>query len=270
MFPVGWDPPWDAQGSIYYFPIGDNDQIVRYVVLVNWETGRILSGISGVKAIELNAETVEMAQRGDGMISKLIGLAAASLMMAGAVAAQELPSAKMASKQLYKTRKNSTIVRILVPDLVPAPYQAALENAAKLQKYYEAMAASPTEGMLAESAVHAINHHSAAAAHKAAISGCNAKKKKASKSCVVIAEFLPKGYTGPQSFSLSFNASDLFAKKYKRAGKSKAFAISTSTGHWGDDVKADSVEAAKSAALAACATKAAKDGGDDCAIVSVD
>ncbi len=188
----------------------------------------------------------------------------------GGAYAQDLPGAKVAAKQLFKTNKKSTIVRILVPDLVPEVYQAALQNAASIQRYYEAMAASPSEGLIGGSAAHAINHHTAAAAHAAAISGCNAKKKKASKPCVVVAEFLPKSYSGPRSFSLSANASEAFAKKYKRAGKSKAFAISPSTGHWGEATKAASVEAAGTAALAACAAKAAKDGGEDCVIVSVD
>jgi hypothetical protein len=190
------------------------------------------------------------------------------MILAGAVAAQELPKAKDAAKQLFKTGKNKTVVRILRPEIIPAQYQTALQSAAKIQHFYEAMAASPTEGMLAQSAAHAINHHSAAAAHQAAIAVCNAKKKAASDACVVVAEFLPKGYTAPNGFSLSFNASEVFAKKYKRAGKPKAFAISTTTGHWGQAVKAGTLEAARAAALADCAAKAAKDGGTDCALVS--
>ena len=112
-------------------------------------------------------------------LAKICPVAAALAMTAFAtmVSAAELPSAKDAAKQLYKTGNRSTEVRILHPELVPEAYKGALEKAASIQHYYEALAASPTEGMLAPSAVHAINHHTAAAAHAAAIAGCNAKKK---------------------------------------------------------------------------------------------
>lgn len=201
-------------------------------------------------------------------------LAVSGLMFASQGAAQNLPSAKIATKSLYKTNKRATMVRILAPNLVPAAYQAALQNATRVQRYYEAMAATPTEGMLGKSAVHAINHHSVAAAHNAAIAGCNAKKDKAAKDCVIVADFLPKGYKGPGSFSLSANATEVFAKKYKRAKKPKAFAISPSTGNWGQAVKAVSTEAAGATALADCKSNAAENGdknsGADCMIVSVD
>lgn len=193
-----------------------------------------------------------------------------AVVFVSAVAAQTLPNAKTAAKQLFKTGKNKTVVRILKPDLVPAAYQTALQNAAKIQRYYEAMAASPTEGLLGGSASHAINHHTAAAAHAAAIAGCNAKKKKSAAGCVVVAEFLPKGYKGPRAFSLSASASEVFAKKYKRSGKSKAFAISASTGHWGESVKAANAAEASAAAMAMCQANAAKVGGDDCVVISVD
>ena len=194
-------------------------------------------------------------------------IGAGALLLAGGVAAQELPNAREAQKQLFKTNKRSVILRVLRPDLVPDSYKSALEMATGIQKYYEAMAASPTEGMLAKSATLAINFHSAAAAREAAIAGCNAKKKEESEDCVVIAEFLPKGYDGPRAFSLSYNATEAF-RKYRRAGKPKSFAISPSTGEWGEAVKAASSAAADQAALAACAAKAAKSGAEDCRLVS--
>jgi len=187
---------------------------------------------------------------------------------ASSISAQDLPGAKELAKQLFKTGKNKTVVRILHPELVPSQFTDAMQAAAKVQHFYEAMAVSPDEGMLANSATHAVNHHSAAAAHTAALTACNAQKKKASEPCVVMAEFLPKGYEGPRAFSLSYNATEVFAKKYKRAGKPKAFAVSATTGHWGQAVKADSSQEARSIALADCAVKAAKAGGEDCVIVS--
>ena len=202
------------------------------------------------------------------LLRNLVLPAALMALAANAAQAQDLPTAAEARKDLYKTGKRVTIVRILVPDLVPAPYKTALEKAASIQKYYEAMAASPSEGMLAASASHAANHHSAAAAHEAAIAGCNAKKKSGSKACVVVAEFLPKTYEGPRDFSLSANATEVFGKSYRRARGDKAFAISPQTGNWGEAVKAGSLEAARAEALAACAAKAAKAGAKDCVLVS--
>lgn len=200
----------------------------------------------------------------------LTGSVLACMALAGGAVADDLPDAKTAQKMLFKTNKRSTIVNILAPELVPAPYKDALEKAVAVQHYYEAMAASPDEGMLAASAFLASNHHNAAAAHAAAIAGCNAKKAKSAKTCVVVAEFLPKGYDGPRAFSLSFAATAEFTKTYRRAGKPKAFAISPTAGSWGFAVKADTSDAAMEAALADCAAKAAAVGAKDCVVVSAE
>ena len=198
-----------------------------------------------------------------------IGLAVL-LAATGAAMAEDLPDAKSLAKALYKTGKRATMVNILQPDMVPAPYKAALENAVEIQHYFEAMAASPDEGMLAGSAFLATNHHTAAAAHASAIAGCNAKKKSGSKSCVVIAEFLPKDYKGPGVFSMSYTANEYFAKEFRRAKAPKAFAISPSAGSWGAADGAASTEAAQAAALADCSAKAAKVGAKDCKLISAD
>ncbi len=203
------------------------------------------------------------------MLSRILCIVATAALItvtvSGAALADEGLPAKIVAKELYKTGKRVTIVRMLQPELIPGIYKVALEKAAKIQKYYEAMAASPDEGMLAKSASHAINHHSAKAAHAAAITACNAKKKDASKDCVIVAEFLPKGYKGSKAFSLSMNATEIFAKAYKRARKNKAFAASASSGHWGEAVKQGSLEEARLAALAACE---AKTKAKDCKIIS--
>lgn len=196
------------------------------------------------------------------LVCALLGLA-----VSGAQA-QDLPNAKTAHKMLFKTGKRATVVRILQPDMVPEVYKGALKNAASIQKYFEAMAASPSEGFMASSASHAINFHTVEAAHAAAISGCNAKKKKGSKPCVVVADFVPKGYSAPRDFSLSAVASEEFSKKYRRKGNQKAYAISPSTGHWGNAIKAGSLEEARTQAIADCTAKAAKTGAKDCAVVS--
>jgi len=210
-----------------------------------------------------------MTMRKTGKFTARAMLAAGGLLLGAAVAAQELPDARQAQKQLFKTNKRAVVLRVLRPDLVPDSYRAALEKAVAIQKYYEAMAASPSEGMLAKSATLAINFHSTDAARAAAIAGCNAKKKEESEACVVIAEFLPRGYEEPRAFSLSYNATEAF-RKYRRAGKPKSFAISPSTGEWGEAVKAASSAAADAAALEACAARAARAlaGAGDCRVVS--
>jgi hypothetical protein len=184
------------------------------------------------------------------------------------VVAQEVPSARTAHKQLYRTGNKMTEVRIVRRDLIPPNLIPVIESAAKIQKYYEAFAVSPTEGISSTSAFQAINFHTIASANAAAVNGCNAKKKSDSEDCVVVAEFLPKGYDGPRSFSLSAIASKEFSKKYRRSGKQKAFAISPTTGFWGRAVKAASIEQARAVAVAECKKQAAAVGGQDCVVVS--
>ena len=188
--------------------------------------------------------------------------------LASLAVAQDLPNQRTAQKMLFKTGRNATEVRILHPELVPEAYQTALQQAAKVQKYFEALAVSPTEGMTAKSSAMALNFHSAEAAHKAAIAGCNLKKAKKSADCVVVADFLPKGYSGPAAFSLSYNATEEFAKAYKRGNKSKAFAVSPASGNWGQAVGATDGTSAKAAAVADCNAKPGSQG--DCVVVSTD
>jgi len=201
---------------------------------------------------------------------RFLTFAAALTIGAFAAHAGDLPDAKTVAKGLYKTGNRAVVTNVLRPELVAEAYADALVKAAKVQKYYEAMAISPDEGMLGKSATLAANHHSPEAARAAAVAGCNKAKKKSSKDCVVLAEFLPKKYKGPGVVSLSHNASEVFAKSYRRAGKPKSFAISPSSGEWGLATKAASSDAADAAALADCSAKAGKKGASDCELVSRD
>ncbi len=185
--------------------------------------------------------------------------------------AQELPNARIAAKMLYKINKRPTEVRILAPELVPEAMVTALQAAVAVQKYYEAIAISPDEGMQSPSATVAVKHHSAAAAHAAAIADCDEKRKEQSEPCVVLAEFLPRGYEEPAAFSLSYPATEEFTKSYRKGGRPKAFAIEPDLGFWGSSIKAESPEAAEENALAACRAEAekAKVSGEGCVVVSV-
>jgi len=188
--------------------------------------------------------------------------------VSGAADAGEILSARVARSMLYKVGKNPTEVKILREDLIPPNLIPVIKMGAKIQKYYEALAVSPSEGLQSGSAFQAINFHSEADAASAATTGCNAKKKKDSDDCVVVAEFLPKGYDGPRKFSLSAIATATFAKKYRWSRKNKAFAISPLTGNWGQATKATSAQAARSQALAACSAMAGVGGDNSCVIVS--
>ncbi len=198
------------------------------------------------------------------MVGATIGLA----MGAGSVLAQQLPNARQAARQLYKTGRNATEIRFLRPDLIPPQIMPTLKKAPQVQTYYAAIAVSPDEGLMGKSAMQAVNFHDPESAAAAAIAGCNAKRAEKSKPCVVIADFVPKGYKPGASFSLSANATKVFKKKYRWAGRKKAFAVSHASGNWGMAVKAGTIEEARAAAIADCAAKAAKLGANDCAVVS--
>ncbi len=197
-----------------------------------------------------------------------MGTIIAMALGASQVMAQQLPNARMAARDLYRTGKNATIIRFLRPDLIPAQVRATLEKAPQVQSYYAAIAISPSEGLMGKSAMQAVNFHDPASAARAAIAGCDSKRARKSAPCVVIADFLPRGYGPGRSFSLSARATEAFKGKYRRARRNKAFAVSAASGNWGMAVKAATIEEARAAALADCAAKAAKAGADDCVVVS--
>ncbi|MFQ5437736.1 MAG: 5-aminolevulic acid synthase [Paracoccaceae bacterium] len=188
--------------------------------------------------------------------------------LASPVLAGDLPTSKQAKKMLFKAGKKPTEVRFLREDLIPANMIPAFRMGASMQKYYESLAISPTEGLRAKSAFQAVNFHSAASADRAALAGCNAAKKKKSDDCVVIVQFVPKGYDGPRDFSLSALATADFSRKYRWARKNKAFAISPETGNWGRALKAKTLEAARAAAIAECSAMAGGAGDAGCVVVS--
>lgn len=199
------------------------------------------------------------------------GVVATGLALAviGSVAsAQQVPNTRSAARQLFRVGKGTTEVRIVRPDLIPDALKPAIKAAAAFQKYYEAFAVSPSEGIEASSAFQAINFNTAAEAGAAAVAGCNAKKAKKSRDCVVVADFLPKKYDGPRAFSLSANATKAFFKKYRWKGRYKAFATSAQTGNWGFAVRAATIAKARAKALANCAAKATAVGQNDCKVVS--
>lgn len=138
---------------------------------------------------------------------------------------------------------------------------AVLSQVAQTQKYYAAVAYAPDEGILSEPTVMSANYHSVDAARAAALAGCN-ERRNGGATCEIALEVRPQGWE-PRALQLSADATTAFNDEYRRAGGTRAFAISASTGLWGigrgDHAQED--------ALAACQGDAEV---SDCAIVIAD
>ena len=128
--------------------------------------------------------------------------------------------------------------------------------------YYGSLALSPSEGLFVEWLQASGQHHSLAAARKAALAHCEANRKSSSDKCQIVLDVFPKGVKEDASFSLSAPAADALRKDYRKLKAPKAFAISKTTGNFGFD-RGDGGRA-----LSACA--AAGDKASDCEIVVAD
>ncbi len=193
-----------------------------------------------------------------------------AMFLATPLAAQNLPDAKSAAKMLFSTRAKAVRAVVIKAAFLSQSDLQSLTTVAKLQKYYTAIAVSPSGGITGDAAAAATNFHSIEAARAAATVSCNAKKKRSDKPCEIVAETLPDKYTDRRAFQLNPDATDAFKKKYRRAKSPKAFATSQQSGMWGQAVKAGSIEAARAAAVAQCQSKAASAGvqAKDCQVVS--
>jgi hypothetical protein len=115
---------------------------------------------------------------------------------------------------------------------------------------------------MVEATVAAANHHSTAAAERAALAGCDAKRKGA-KPCVIVALIRPQGWA-ERPFQLSSGATTGFADSFLKIRRDRAFAVSPSTGLWGVGKGRN----AGDKAVADCAAKGK--GVTDCAVVVAD
>ena len=190
---------------------------------------------------------------------KMISVTFAVLMLAGAAVAQPM-SGQSAAGLLFEPGKRSIQLsskitdrqRAMVGVLVPLMEKQLNQTV----QYYGAFAISPDEGFQAESSQSALNYHSVAAADRAALSACNARRKSGSRPCVLAARILPEGYRS-QPLSLSTHATRAFQQAYTRARSPKALAISSATGAFGVGTP--------EAALQICRREAGS--VNDCAIV---
>ncbi len=136
-----------------------------------------------------------------------------------------------------------------------------LRTVAQGQKYYGAVAFSPSAGLMAGTTVMAVNHHTIEAARTAALAECESQRD-GGDACVIAVEVRPAGWQA-RDLQLSADASEAFRSDYRVQGGGATFAISPSLGLWGSGSGAD----AGAAAIAECAGDGA---ASDCAVVIAD
>ena len=122
-----------------------------------------------------------------------------------------------------------------------------LTTVARTQKYYAAIAFAPAQGIMAEPTVMAANHHSPESARAAALAGCNERRGRSGRACVIALEVRPVGWE-ERDLMLSIDATEAFNDEYRRRRGTRAFAGSALTGQWGIGLG----DGAAESAIAAC------------------
>lgn len=155
-------------------------------------------------------------------------------------------------------------VEVLRYDLTGLSEQeiTVLTTVAMSQKYYAAIGFAPDAGIMAEPTVMAANHHSPDSARAAALAGCNERRGRSGRACVIALEVRPAGWEA-RDLMLSADATTAFNDTYRRERGARAFAVSPSTGQWGIALG----QTASAAAVTACAGETAI---ADCAVVIAD
>lgn len=186
-------------------------------------------------------------------MSSIFYLSVLALLLSALAAQAEPVTGEAAGKLLFPAKP--VAVEMLPQEVLSDSDAAALKMVGGGQPYYGAIAISPSEGMMVEATVAAVNHHSLEAADAAALKGCEDKRKGA-KPCIVVAHITPEGWAA-RDLQLSADATAAFGEHYAAPG---ALAVSPSTGNFG----MAKGEGAGDAAVAACAEKAK---ARDCAVV---
>ncbi|MCC6007266.1 MAG: 5-aminolevulic acid synthase [Rhodobacteraceae bacterium] len=194
-----------------------------------------------------------------------LAMATASAALATASGA-EAPGRADVTAGLYSIAPQAWEIRLYDGGVLSAQDRELLQQVAATQAWHAALAFAPDAGLMAEPSTLAANHHTPEAARAAAVAACEGKRQGGAP-CRVVMEVAPRGYQ-PGGVSLNRTATEAFRGEYARAGASRAFAISPATGEWGLAVGAASLDAARSAAIAACAAREAAP--DDCTVISED
>ena len=156
-------------------------------------------------------------------------------LLAVALCALALPAAadpigaSEAAAQLYPADAVE-VARYQLPGLSEQELNA-LMTVARSQRYYAAVAYAPDAGILAEPTVLAANYHSPEAARAAALSGCDGRRRGGAR-CTLALEVRPQGWQA-RALMLSADATAGFDEQYRRAGGTRALAVSATSGQWG-------------------------------------
>ena len=180
---------------------------------------------------------------------------------AGSAAAQDVATGRQAAAMLFGAGTEGVIVG---SPALPPPVIDAIRTEAGRQKYYGAMAWSPSEGIAAPSAVMVANFHDLVAAETVALRACNDARARGAAACEVIAHIRPEGYQ-PRDVQLNADATRGF-RIYRQGSGEKALAISRATGEW----QFEKGEGAAARALAGCNRLAARARVSDCQILVQD
>lgn len=177
-----------------------------------------------------------------------------ALGVAAPALAQELPNLREARNQVFAER--GAIEWEVIPyEGMSAVDIATLDqiNQIQPQPYYAAMAIAPDEGLAANTTALAANYHNEENAREAALAACESSRRGGAR-CTVVLVIRPEGWEPGRSLQLSTEAAAALRRDYRQLPRrSRAMAISLSTGQWG-------VGEGREAALAAC-------GAADCEVV---
>ncbi|SLN11656.1 hypothetical protein PSA7680_00153 [Pseudoruegeria aquimaris] len=188
-------------------------------------------------------------------------LGVAGLAAAGAASAQVF-SEKEARAMLFPEKGIG--IAISKAGFLSDQDRKLLEEVAKTQNYYAAVAVPPDEGMFSNAAASAANFHRMEDAEVAALATCN-DRRNGGAPCEVVLRVYPKGWK-PQPLQLSRDATEGFRKEYRRARAPKAMAISPKTGEW----SVFRGDGAQNFAVSNCNGKSTRKGAADCLIVIKD
>jgi hypothetical protein len=187
-----------------------------------------------------------------GLVIGMVGLAGAAL--------AQVPTGDAVAPMLFP--ETGAVVELLPQSFLTKEQAAILAQVGAAQPYYGAIAVSPDEGLMVEATVAAANHHSTGAAERAALAGCDAKRKGAAP-CVIVALIRPEGWTA-RPFQLSSGATVDFRDSFLKVRRDRAFAVSPATGLWGVGKGRNATDKA----VADCAAKGT--GVTDCVVVVAD
>ena len=145
-------------------------------------------------------------------------------------------SAQSAERQLFAPEKKAIQVsgslskadQATIKALIPLMEQQMQGAVA----YYSSIAYAPDQGLVSDALQGAFNHHSVAAADRAALRACSAAKPRGAGACRIAARVLPRGYEA-RPFSLSASATQAFSTRFNALKGAKVFAVSPATGAWG-------------------------------------